>query len=518
MRSHVTTRLLGVLAVLMALALVAGACGSSDDNGDPSSEPSGPSGTLTFGSSSSPVTLDPHDSSTGTGGLTDINFVYPVYDTLIDNSNAGELVGSLATDWSIDGLDVTLTIRTGVTFTDGTEIDAEVVKTNLEYVRDNIAANTGTQRIASVTAPDATTVVVTLPKADAQFVNDLGGKIGMVVNPKSLGSDTLATTPDGSGPFVLDSAATSPGIKYVYTLRDGYWEPARQNVETLEMVVQTDVSARLNAVSTGEVDLTTLDVIAAGNVPSGVGVELVTTPRQFYGMIIRDRNGEVVPAFAEEKVRQAIAYAIQREDFVSAVVGEFGQASAQMVTEGNPGYNAELDAEFEYDPEKAKDLLESAGYADGFSFDAPAQASNQTFVEAISGFLEDVGITMNVKLLDPGSFGSVPTSTGYPVFLANFPNNVAQIGDLVVSPDGRLNPYKVESPELDALLAKANEQSDPDEYNKYLTEYQSGIIRQGIIVVAATSDSIAAHTSNVSNVEWGTYSPYPNFLKARVSS
>ncbi len=513
-----------LIALLLSLALVAAACGSDDDDGgggatEDTTEDTGPQGELNFGWQSPPTNLDPHVG--GAGGLGDIIYVRPVYDTLLDNSSPdGELKASVATEWEVDGLTVNLTLRDDVSFPDGTKITADVVVQNLLRVRDKvIETGTGTQQIATATAIDETHVSFTVPDPDSEILNSLGGKIGMIINPAAFSTD-LTQTPSGSGPYELVASESTVNVNYVYTPRENYWAPERQKLERLELTVLTEAVARSNAIQSGEIDATVVGVDNAVSLEGNADITLVTTPKVFYGMVIRDRLGTQVPAFKEVKVRQALAYAIDREAFVEAVAQGYGSPVSQMTGPGYSGYDPELDELYDYDVDKAKDLLAEAGYADGFEFDAAASPDLVNFITAMSGFFDEIGVTINITQLEQATYAAdVPTKTGYPVFLANLPGtNVVQIGGLVIEEDGRLNPYKVPpDPALQALYDEIQVTTDPAEFETKVAEFQREILEQGIIVVAATGDSVAAHTDKVTKLVWGPYDPTPNILDITVA-
>ncbi len=516
--STIRHRGLAVLAMLVMAALVAGACGSSEGSGGDDAAPAtGPSGTLRFGNSTPVVSFDPQ-SQTG-GGSTDIVFFRPVFDTLLDTSAAdGTIKPSLATEWAVDGTVYTFTLREGVTFTDGTAFDATVVKAQVERGIEMAKAQGRTPTTSSVEAPDATTVIITLVEPSATYLGTLGGKPGMIMSLASQSAADADRVPQGSGPYVL--ASYEDGVKAVYDLNPDYWNEDAQKLEHIEISVLSEPSTRLNALRSGEIDATVLEPEVAAGLNDSDGVELVTVSRQFYGIMIRDRDGTKVPALGEVKVRQAIAYSIDREGFISAVAQGFGTPSTQIAAPTSPYYDEELDETFSFDPDKAKRLMAEAGYADGFDVTIPAATTTATFATAVLGFFQEIGINATVVTLDPGQQASLPVSADWPIIVANFPNEVLEIGSLITGTPGSpgvLNPYKVEEPDLMGLVEQANNAATAEERVPILTKLNAELTTQGVLAVAAQKDAIAAHTDKVTNVEWRAGDPTPNILTMQMT-
>ena len=210
------------VAIAAAAAITFTGCAAGDDSG------SGEGGTLTLGAIAAPTTFDPAGSEWGNRAP----FYQAVYDTLLLATAEGEIEPFLAEAWEYDETNtvLTLTIRDDVEFTDGSKLTADVVKQNLERFKSGTSPDAGYfAGISSIEAPDETTVVITLAAPDPAMLNYLTRDPGLVASAETFAdAESLATDPVGSGPYVLDTAATVTGTSYTYTKNPDYWNPDLQ--------------------------------------------------------------------------------------------------------------------------------------------------------------------------------------------------------------------------------------------------------------------------------------------------
>jgi peptide/nickel transport system substrate-binding protein len=329
-------------------------------------------------------------------------FFEALYDSLAREQADGSIVPGLATEFSYneDNTVLTIGLRDDVEFADGAALDADLVKENLdrrsnpELVAYGPIAEGGDAEVLSVDVVSDSEVALTFAAPQPGFEANLTSMMGMIVGPEGI-ADTasLETTPDGSGPFVLGEA-TNKGSLYVFEKKAEHAYADEFAYDTIEMSVITDPQARTNALISGQVDAGLLDNTTIELAESsGLGVSeiggTVTT------LLVFDRLGQISPAFGDERVRQAIGLAIDRDALVDAFhPGD--TAAVNVLPADNPGWSADVDAEYGYDPERAQELLAEAGYADGFAFEVVATPDIQADFEAIQSDLAVVGIDMTV--------------------------------------------------------------------------------------------------------------------------
>ncbi len=497
------------LAVVATLALVLAACGGSGGTSSSEEDP-----TLRFGMTIGLSSFDPNGEAASTAGTGDTPYLRLVYDTLVDGSATdGTLAPSLATSWEQEGVTLTFHLREDVTFTDGSRLDAEVAKANLDANRESRlaqgASTTGSTAPPTAEVVDDYTVRLTFDVATSEMASQYTGKNGMMISAAALGTESLDQEPVGSGPYTYAADRSTTGARYVYERNPDYWNPDAQHFGTVELLQFEDPSAQQNALRSGQVDVATLDPSFASQAEEA-GYDTVTVSKEAWLMLIQDRDGTLSPALGDERVRQAIAYAIDRVTFVDVIVEGYGEPTTQLYAEGSRWYDESLAGDYEYDPDKARELLADAGYEDGFSFSAPSSSATSTAVTAIQGMLDEVGITMEVKLVDQASFN--PTTGEYPVFIASFPIDEPATGLAVFLGDSPLNAFDVADPELTALADEAATTVDADARKALNDQLLEEVIDQGIVVSLSTSESVAAHSGAVADVTWNLDDPVPNIL------
>jgi len=369
-----------------------------------------PAGTFKFADQVKLVTMDPQRQSGG-----GIAYLRPVYESLFAKTADGKAVPLLATGYKIDGLDVTITLRKGVTFSNGEPFDAKAVAANINRgVKIGILEGLGP--IESASAVDDFTVAIKLKEPDPSIIDDFTGIAGMMIAPKAMDDPELDRNPVGTGPYLYSKELSREGEVRIYTPNPSYWEPQEQGLARYEVWEIPDDTARLNALKTGQIDAGIwLANPQAAIIDRTAGLKLVRNNGGYnYHLVISDREGTQVKALADKRVRQAMSYAINREAFNKAIQFGLSVPACQAYAKGDWAYDPSLEANCQYDPEKARALLAEAGYSDGFTFNMPSIPIYQSRLEALAGFFKDVGITMNIQPVEPGTLARRSRTTDFP--------------------------------------------------------------------------------------------------------
>jgi peptide/nickel transport system substrate-binding protein len=325
------------------------------------------------------------------------SFFAGLYDSLFVTDADGNVKPSLVTasQNNADNTQTTLTLKQGVTFTDGTTLDSAVVKQNLDRRSDKTLAAYGqlSTAIKDVAAPDAQTVVITWAKPQANGGSNLADEAGVIIGGKGVADPaSLKTTPDGSGPYTLDTKSSTRGSTYTLTKNAKAWNAGAFAYDTVVFRVITDHQALANAVVSGQVDLAgqldpaMVDTVKSRKQVAQVGGTIV-------GMPVVDKTGKTNPAFAKTEVRQALSYATDRNALVKLHPG--AKATAQLFPAAATGYDQSLNDQYAYDPAKAKQLLASAGYANGFSIDQTVLGQPSDDQVAVQKQWAEVGVKLN---------------------------------------------------------------------------------------------------------------------------
>lgn len=368
---------------------------------------------------------------------------------------------ALATEWgySDDGLEFWLTLRDDATYSDGTPVNAESVKADLDY---KITAPTSSSTLKSrhiteveVTGEyDLTIHFSEPPSPDRDWFIAILGETG-VAAPSALGDpDKLATTPVGSGPYVLDQAATEQGVVYTYQKREDYWDADAYPYETIVIRKYADAVAALNALQSGQVDAAQLDGTTVAGAVNG-GFTIFEGGGRWEALILGDRQGS--GPTGDVRVRQAISMAFDREAINETINGGYGTVSNQIYAPGQPEYQEDRLDEYPYDPEGARELLAEAGYPDGFDLHIPRFQDIQfgaQYWPVIESSLADIGITVIWDDIPVSQFQTdILEAPKWPVvyLLTDYVSSTPAF--VVPWPDGFVNPnWPYSDPLLDQLV------------------------------------------------------------------
>ncbi|WP_375387034.1 ABC transporter substrate-binding protein [uncultured Amnibacterium sp.] len=403
--------LVAAAAVGVALSLALAGCSSGGAGGG-----SKDSSTLTFGvnADNAPNGYDPLLYSQGQS-----TFFNGIYDSLFVTDKTGQAQPSLVSSatTSADKLTLTLKLRSGVAFTDGSKLTSAVVKDNLDRRSDKtlvaygaLAAG-GAAEIKSIATPDDSTVAITWAKPQATGQNNLTDEAGIIVGPKGLAdAASLKTTPDGSGPYTLDTAKTTKSSTYTLVKNTKSWHAKDYPFSTVVFKVITNTQTLANAVVSGQVDVagqldaSTVDLVKSRQKVAQNGGTIVGFP-------VADKLGKTNKAFAKVEVRQALNYGTDRDALVKDL-HPTAKATAQLFPSEAPGFDAALNTKYAYDPAKAKQLLASAGYPDGFSIDLVVLGQPTDDEIAVQKQWQKIGVKLNFKIVTStdAAFAAVSTT------------------------------------------------------------------------------------------------------------
>jgi peptide/nickel transport system substrate-binding protein len=316
--------------------------------------------TLTIGSLSDVKSWDPSQAHLGHM----VPMYQAAYDTFFLKDPKGNILPNLVKSWRYDAsnLNLQLTLQGGIKFTDGEAWDAAAAVANLDNNRKSNGPDASQiASISSETIDGPLKLTVHLSSVNPALLNYLAGSSGFVGAPKLLGTPAIAAAPVGTGPYIFNASASSKGSKYVFNANPNYWNKANQKFSTVTFLVMLDVTSRLNALISGQVDATLLTVQTAGAAKSA-GMTLHENFTDVSNIQLFDRAGAKVKALGDIRVRQALNYAIDRAALLKADQNGIGAVTEQMFGPASGSYVASLDNTYPYDPAKAIALLKAAGY------------------------------------------------------------------------------------------------------------------------------------------------------------
>lgn len=401
-------RIIACLTLTVALS-----CGTKQDQGD-GEEDLKPvyGGTFVYGKNGPPLTLDAAKTRETESSI----IVGNVFDGLVQQ-RAGRIAidPALATRWDIsdDGKTYTFHLRQGVQFHDGTPFNADAVVFTFERQKDakgdfeywhNLNMEELVKEIKSV---NDSTVRIQLTQADATFLNVLSLNFLFIVSPdavKKYGED-FSRHPVGTGPFRFVSWNEDGTV--ITVANEHFWH-GRPYLDTLIFKPVRNAMDRWNQLKNNEITMIGApDKSFVDDIMREAGI---TTMKQHgVNVAYMSMNMRKKP-FDNLKVRQAVVYAINREDLVRRVYGQFGRPAKNPIPPVLLGYNEEIRYS-PYDPEKSKQLLAEAGYANGFKCNLYTMTIFRDYMPdgvlagtIVQEYLKAVGIQADTVLRDWQTF------------------------------------------------------------------------------------------------------------------
>ncbi|WP_415953362.1 ABC transporter substrate-binding protein [Streptomyces sp. KLOTTS4A1] len=442
-------RKLLALACAVAMTALAGCTAGSDEPGESAS------GVLAANWGGFPESWAP-------GAEMEAGYMRVPYENLVALDAQGEVQPVLATEWDQTDEALTLTLREGVTFHDGTLFDAEAVKVNLESIRDGKTAYAGPLKvIKSVDAVDARTVRINLSEPAPSLLTQLSTRGAPMGSPKAIKAGTIAQTPVGTGPWAYDAKSSTKGTRMSFAYYDGYWGGEDSvGFRTIELYAIPEDTAATGALSTGEISLTDTEANQFSRIDRGADLKHLGYPAIRNNPMFFDRgNGG---AFEDVRVRQAACYALDTEE-IAKLEPDF-KVRSQHFSEGEQGHNPGVTG-YTHDLDKAKELMAEAGNPQ-IEVEMLAAPFNEKQMQVYAQQLAKIGIKVSVQAAAPPQYFSQWNSGRYALGLGGndelTPYDWYKAWFAEQAPG---NPSKTESAELKeaaaaAIAAGASEEAD----------------------------------------------------------
>ncbi len=410
--------------VAFATVLAAASMSAAAMNGKPAIDRD----TLVFGVGKEISNLDGQVAATGDSQ----RYGWQLYDTLYAFDPKGNLEPSVATSHKVtaDGLHYTFTLRRDVRFHDGATLTAKDVKYSVERILD--ATTKSTRRpyfaglIDTVDAPNDTTVVIHLKRADGAFINKLAGYLFLVPKAYTEGLGTpeaFSRAPVGSGPYRFVEQKIGQSVEFARF--DGYWG-RKPGIKRLLFKSIPDATSRANALLAGEADV--VDYIAPPDVArlkKTAGIVVKPIP---VGSPLAVRLYSNVPGtpLAKREVRLALNHAIDTQAIINNVLHGVGAPLASYISASYPyGVDPALKP-YAYDRALAKKELAAAGYPNGFDTELLCPSDNpKELCEVIAAYWTTVGVRAQVKVIDYAAWSRLNnTHKSGPMTMMQFSNAI----------------------------------------------------------------------------------------------
>lgn len=498
------------LVMLLGLSMILAACGSSE--GGNSSSGKG-SSILVFGRGGDSTSLDPSRVTEGETFKVTVN----LFETLL---NFGEedttIQPGLAEKWdtSDDGLTYTFHLREGVKFHDGTDFNADAVVKNFDrwangdadkfpYYSSMFGGFKGDEEhvIDSVTAEDEKTVVIKLKRPQAPFLKNIAMSMFAIASPTAFeqGDDQFERNPVGTGPFKFVEWKANDTI--TIEKFDDYWQKGLPKLDKVVFKSIPDNSARLNALIKGEIDLADgINPADGEKIESNDDLQLIERPSMNVGYL-----GLTVtrPPFDKKEVRQALNYAIDKETIINSFFEGRADVAKNPMPPSISGYNDDIEA-YEYNPEKAKELLAQAGLADGFEMELwampvprPYMPDGKKVAEVIQSNLADIGVKAKIVSYEWATYLDKASKGEADAFMLGWTGDNGDADNflyVLLDEDniGSNNYTYFKNDEMHDLFIKAQTEVDEEKRNEYYRQAQEIIHDEAPWVPIAHSTPLLA--------------------------
>jgi peptide/nickel transport system substrate-binding protein len=368
-----------------------------------------------------PLTLDPHKEFAEKNHT----LLQQIYEGLVRLDVRGRVEPALAVSWERLGpLRVRFHLRRGVRFHDGEPFDAEAVRFSIARYLDpktGFPARGFIDSISHAEVVDPTTVDIVTKYPDGLLLNRLAGFV-LIVPPgllKKEGEDALETRPVGTGPFRF--VRWDRGNRIVLERNPAYWMRGYPKVDRLVFRF-LPADRQFQALKSGEIDIDTEfpGTMTTAAMRTGV-LKIIKTPT-FYTVTASLNTDR--PPLSDLRVRQALNYAIDKQDLIRYDLLGNGRVLATVTMPGEQGHDADLKP-YPYDLAKAHKMLAEAGKTDGFALEVLVKAQGERAARILAAELARVGVRLNVHLTTDAEVVHELTTKTWDMFIAGCPDPMA---------------------------------------------------------------------------------------------
>jgi peptide/nickel transport system substrate-binding protein len=403
-------------------------------------------------------------------------------------------------------------LRKGIRFHDGRPLTAKDVKWTIDSMTNGTVissktATTSYQHIAGIEAPDECTVIFHMKEPDSGLLWNLSdGALGIV--PFGSGKEFNAN-PIGSGPFKF--VKNEQDNEVIVVRNDDYWAD-KPKVQRVRFAVVPDPTTRVLELRKGSADIEinalTADMIRSLRSDRTVQIEQAPgTAVQYLGFNLRD------PVLRDLRVRQAVAYAIDLRPIIEYLWRDLVRPTASVIPLQHWAYDTNL-RPYPHDPEKARQLLQQAGYSaqSGKRLHLVMKTSNteeasRLLAVVLQQQLRQVGIDLEIRTFEFATFYADVVNGAFQMYTLRWvggSNQDPEIFEYILDSKSfaprRANRSYYSNPEVDAWIAEARTEMDQNKRKALYAEIQQQALKDLPSLNLWSLDNVIVHTTRVRNV------------------
>jgi peptide/nickel transport system substrate-binding protein len=421
-----------------------------------------------------------------------------IYQSMTTPGNSA-IGGGVAQSWTISNNSSTVTfhIRPGLEFSNGQPVTSADVAASLNHTKTS-PLRSSLFDISNIQTPDPSTVVVNLSKPTAgDFLWAMTYIDGQIYPANAISSQS--TQPVGAGPFMLKSYRQGSSI--VIAKNPKYWDSKAYPLGGVDFTQVTQGPEAATALTSGAVDMIQVEPENYPQLKSDPNIGIsVTKSYDYMAMELRQNTGP----FANEQVRAALEYAVDRAAVNKVVFDGLGEAAYQSVPSWSPGYSKSLGTSDSYNPSKAKAMLKAAGYPKGVTFTLIIPSGDATFARAAALLQQELGssgFTANLQQIPGADFlTDVYIKKQGDALLSEELSNGADITssfESLFEPSGfPANALGSLNLQLTPLILKANGSLAASLQGPLMQQIDQTVLKQGLLVPIVFMPSIIAYNKN----------------------
>lgn len=486
-----------IVALLIAAVMVfsMSACSKQETTPETTPDNTAAKTELSMGYTTEPEGLDPQR----TAAASTFSVTNNIYDTLVGVTSDWKITPRLAKEWVIseDGMNITFTLRDDVYFHNGRQMTAKDVEFSFNRLKDAESPKARDYaNIVKMEVLDDYNIKFTTENLDVELLKSFAYPWTAIVPEEA--ADTLKTNPVGTSAFKLKGWV--PQQQLILERNENYYGD-KAKLETVKFVLIPDATSMMASFQVGDIDIIPLTGDQVTMIEGNADYQVISQPMNAVQIMSLNTDNEIL---SNEKVRQAISMAINKDEVIEASMFGYGDKIGSHLPPTSPDYYDTNDI-IEYNPEKAKELIKEAGYENGFDIKLSLPKNYQLHVDAgqvIADQLSKIGINVNVELIEWGTWLS-------DVYGAK------KFDMTVVGHTGRLDSYaflsryksdsndyiSLKTGEVDELLNKAQKELDENKRKEIFKEIQVILANKLPAIYLQTPRTMLGLQKNVEGME-----------------